>query len=111
MLAWKDQWQGNILRTSFPKLFSYVKKQNMSLQQMLHADFASLFHLPLSEPAFHQYTQLQDMLQTLSISTNGHISGALKNTQWQKLTIRYNWSYESTPCLWLALEIFMPNET
>jgi hypothetical protein len=73
LLAWKDHWQGHSLQVTFPELFSFVKKQDMILQMLMQADLPSLFCLPLSEIAYQQSTQLQEMLQRLSITTSSDV--------------------------------------
>jgi hypothetical protein len=51
----------------FPRLYSFVKNKNISVMDSLAAqNLDELFHLPLSEEAFLELQQLQDMLVNLS---------------------------------------------
>jgi hypothetical protein len=96
------------VQLSFPELYSFIKKQNLSLQEMMQANVTDLFHLPLSEQSYDQLTQLQDILQTLNISENtdqstyiwgtGHYSAAKAYKQMighTNLHSAYGWLWKS----------------
>jgi len=56
---WHDLWGDVILAQSFPELYSFAKKKNITLaegtsQLPLH----TLFHLPMSTQAHYQMLQL-----------------------------------------------------
>ena len=64
-LFWKDQWLNRIPSNTFTELFSFTKKENLSVTQakdMLNLE--DLFHLPMSEEAF---TQLQILKADLDL--------------------------------------------
>jgi hypothetical protein len=65
-LAWQDQWNGRILKFSFPELYSFIKNQNLTLEQTLQSNLGDLFHLPLSQQAYDQF--LTDELQSIITS-------------------------------------------
>lgn len=55
---WLDSWNG-FSRTSMPELFSFVKNRHITVQQVCQSTHLhDIFHLPLSEEAFEQFTQL-----------------------------------------------------
>jgi hypothetical protein len=61
---WHDLWGDVILAQSFPELYSFAKKKNITLaegtsQLPLH----TLFHLPMSTQAHSQMLQLQILIE------------------------------------------------
>jgi hypothetical protein len=68
-LLWSDLWNDAIPELNFPELYSFAKKKQISVQEAKNTvDLPNLFHLPLSEEAFAQLSQLQDLLDSIQIS-------------------------------------------
>jgi len=63
-LLWEDCWQGPPWKLSFPELYSYAKKPNISLAAAVSVFPSSdLFSLPMSAEAFDQFQHVQNSLQ------------------------------------------------
>jgi hypothetical protein len=67
-LFWSDNWvlvgDSKPMRSRFPRLFSYALDENIVASQVFNAEnLTSLFHLPLSRPAFVELGNLQDLLR------------------------------------------------
>ena len=59
ILFWHDLWNGTLLKLEYPKLYTFVIKSEITLQQVMETEeLHSMFHLPLSEQAFAQYQEL-----------------------------------------------------
>jgi hypothetical protein len=59
ILFWNDIWNGRVLKFTYPELFSFATKENVTLKEVLASvSFQSNFQLPLSEEAFHQFRDL-----------------------------------------------------
>lgn len=72
---WQDLWNGSICAQDYPKLFSFAKKANLSLQEVWSApNFIELFHLPLSEQAYEQMQQLYQVLQDVDLEIEGFMA-------------------------------------
>ena len=70
-LFWDDCWAGQPLKQTFPELFSFAKKAEISLKNTLaESQFYRLFNLPLSIQAFDQLQELQELLHSLNPSSN-----------------------------------------
>jgi hypothetical protein len=67
-LAWQDQWDGRVLKFTFPELYSFINDQNLTLEQTLQSNLADLFHLPLSQQAYEQFLILHDDLHSIITS-------------------------------------------
>jgi hypothetical protein len=66
-MKWTLEWCYH--RINFFELYSFAKKKQISIQESKNiVDLPSLFHLPLSEEAFAQLAQLQDLLDSIQIS-------------------------------------------
>jgi hypothetical protein len=66
---WDDQWSQNIPRQKFPELFSFVKNTNLFVKEAKELyQFASFFHLPISEQAYDQYLELQVVWEQIALS-------------------------------------------
>ena len=60
VLFWKDFWVGNeLLADKFPRMYSYVDQQDVSVQAFLNSEHSSTFSLPLSEQAYEEFQLLQ----------------------------------------------------
>ena len=70
-LLWEDCWQGPPWKLSFPELYSYAKKPNISLAAAVSVFPSSdLFSLPMSAEAFDQFQHVQNSLQNFQISAD-----------------------------------------
>jgi hypothetical protein len=71
---WDDLWNGRIPKLHFPELYSFTRAKSITLQKArflphLH----TIFHIPLSDEAFPQFLQLQNLLANLtSTDENDH---------------------------------------
>jgi len=69
-----DCWHGQPLRLTFPELFSFAKKPNISLKNAISVSPASsLFNLPLSVEAFGQFQQIESIIQDFRPSVEADI--------------------------------------
>lgn len=67
-LFWLDAWNGFSLCNNMPELFSFVKNKYSAVQQVCpSAELHDIFHLPLSEEAFIQFTELSYLVQSLQL--------------------------------------------
>jgi len=63
---WEDLWSDEIMATKFPVLFSFVRNNNSSVQELLNVDdLDSILHLPLSSQAMEELLILQQELVTI----------------------------------------------
>jgi hypothetical protein len=71
---WDDQWSQNIPRQKFLELFSFVKNTKLSIKEAKEQDqFASFFHLLISEQAYEQYLELQVAWEQIALNnTHDH---------------------------------------
>jgi len=52
----------------FPECYSFAKNLNISLAEAKnHSDISALFHLPVSQAAFNQMSQLQVLMQNTQV--------------------------------------------
>lgn len=66
---WTDLWLDTVLATNYSKLFSFAKNKTITVSMAKATDsLHELFHLPLSEEAFAQFTHLQVILQNLQLT-------------------------------------------
>jgi hypothetical protein len=66
MLFWSNLWNGNILESKFPRLYSFARNKNISVAIFLSNNmFEAQFHLPLSEQAFQEFQSLQVLIEAL----------------------------------------------
>lgn len=64
---WGDLWSDDVLARRFPRLFSFAKDENASVNAVMSAeDLDSLFYLPLSQEAFEEMEMLSAVLSTQS---------------------------------------------
>uniref|UniRef100_A0A0A9U841 Uncharacterized protein n=1 Tax=Arundo donax TaxID=35708 RepID=A0A0A9U841_ARUDO len=60
ILLWQDVCNGSYLKEELPRLFSFVRNDNISLQQFLHNPTPhDNFHVPLSMQALEELQVLQ----------------------------------------------------
>jgi hypothetical protein len=75
IIFWSDKWKFHDslvpLSERFPRLFSYVLDQHMSVADYFEAvDRINLFYLPLSTEAFHEFQQLEMLLHSNQLSAD-----------------------------------------
>jgi hypothetical protein len=65
-LFWFDSWQGNLLHSQFPRLFSYSIDQNLSVREFLDTeDRTLLFQLSMSPQAFEEFQEVELSLRNV----------------------------------------------
>ena len=73
-MFWKDLWLDLEPAQSYPRAYSFAKKEDISVQEFLSSgDLATLFHLPLSPQAMDELRDLQ--LATRHISMTNTTDG------------------------------------
>ena len=69
VLFWKDMWREEILAEAYPHALSYVKNEDLSVQQFLGiTTLQEAFHLPLSPQAHAEMRQLQFQVSEVQLS-------------------------------------------
>jgi len=72
VLFWLDVWNDNLLPEKFPRLFTFAKNQKNYVPAFLEpSDLAEHFHLPLSDQAFHEFQELQELVQGIQLNDEG----------------------------------------
>ena len=70
-LFWEDCWSGQPLKQTYPELFLFAKKTEISLKDVLaESQIYGFFYLPLSTQAFDQFHELQEILHSLNPSSD-----------------------------------------
>jgi len=68
VLFWLDVWNDLFLQEKLPRLFTLAKNQKISVADFFATtNLASHFHLPLSEQAYEEYQELQEIIQSIQI--------------------------------------------
>jgi len=70
---WNDVWNGTLPKCIYPELFSFTMNKSLSLQKAksLGPQFRRIFrHIPLSDDAFVQYEEFQNIISNL-LSSDG----------------------------------------
>jgi hypothetical protein len=68
---WSDLWNDKVPMIAYPELYSFTKSKNAILAEAITSDnILNLFHLPLSQQAFGQLSQLQQDLQQITLNDN-----------------------------------------
>ena len=62
VLFWKDKWNLGVLQLQFPQLFSFVRKENISVGRFLTQTAEQNFQVPLSIEASEQLQELADLI-------------------------------------------------
>jgi hypothetical protein len=66
ILLWHDLWNGQVLKLTYPQLYSFAKADMISLKSILVLDnIQNHFHLPLSEEVYEQFCDLNVLLLSL----------------------------------------------
>lgn len=66
---WLDVWDNHFLSVQWPQLFYFVRNQNITVQQISNnSSVQELFYLPLSEEAFQQFQEYNDLIDGLQLS-------------------------------------------
>jgi hypothetical protein len=74
-LLLSDVWNNTHLATEFPRLFSYARNRNCTLQQYLAStDVQEMFHTPLSVEAVEEYNLFQSKIHSLVSGMHGNDS-------------------------------------
>lgn len=67
-LFWKDRWMNQTLQIDFPECFSFAKNKAISVNKAFNLQsFFDLFNLPLSETAFSQAEQIQQLMGSVAL--------------------------------------------
>jgi hypothetical protein len=65
---WLDVWDSHLLSHHFPHLFSFVRDQKLTVQQVAQtSNVLDLFYLPLSDEAYQQFQELLQLLNDLHL--------------------------------------------
>jgi hypothetical protein len=68
-LFWSDSWKNQLLDSSFPRLFSFVRDKLQSVKEFLEKDSVmDNFHLPLSIEAHQEFQQMMDFISDVAIN-------------------------------------------
>jgi len=71
---WDDLWLNSVPKIQYPELFSFAKKPHITVRGAIDAFGPSaLFHLPLSDAAYLQLTDLAGKLNSLQINSEADI--------------------------------------
>ena len=71
---WDDLWMNIVPKFHYPELYSFVKQPQISVRKAFDAEGPNvLFHLPSSEIALQQLTDLAEKLNSLQISNESDI--------------------------------------
>lgn len=70
-LFWHDSWHIQSLATSAPELFSFAKNKMITVHKAFNQEaFSDLFQLPLSQPAFIQMQEIQQIMENMPLSND-----------------------------------------
>jgi hypothetical protein len=73
-MFWKDMWNERVLCHQFSQLFSFSRKEDVTVKTMLLMNnMQEHFHLHLSEEAYDKFCDLTVFLQLIQL--NGNIDG------------------------------------
>jgi hypothetical protein len=68
---WTDLWQSSCLQQKFPHLLSFSKCNNGTISEIVNYEFLEdLFHLPLSQQAFLELNQFEEICNQTVIKIN-----------------------------------------
>lgn len=66
---WFDQWDNRIPEVAFPKLFSFVMNNDITMRQAKEVEYTQdMFHTPMLKTTYEQYQILIESLQRQQIS-------------------------------------------
>jgi hypothetical protein len=72
-LFWTDLWSDNCLHLKFPHLITFAKRTDISVNKVMQMEFLQdLFHLPLSQQAFAEFEQLENLCDPTQFQTLSH---------------------------------------
>lgn len=81
---WIDVWNGRLLSSQFPELFSFAKDQHISIQSFSSLSVLDatdeLFHLPLSSQAYAQFQQLRSILANVTLHAGNDVWSYIWNS-------------------------------
>jgi len=70
-LFWHDAWHQQPLVDSSPELFSFALNKKISIKRAFEQDeLSSLFYLPLSQTAFLQLQNVQQIMESIVLSND-----------------------------------------
>jgi hypothetical protein len=73
-LFWKDVWLDQVNAEAFPRAFSFVKDEDVSVHQFLSASrLADSFHLPISPEAMEEVRSIQRKSSHIQLSDDHDI--------------------------------------
>lgn len=73
---WSDIWKDTIPTLAFPELFSFTSNKSITVAEAKTLDsLQSIFHLPLSEQAYHQFLCLQQLLENVQPTKDKDVWG------------------------------------
>jgi hypothetical protein len=68
-LFWSDSWKNQLLDSSFPRLFSFVRDKLQSVKEFLEKDSVlDNFHLPLSIEAHQEFQQMMEFISDVALN-------------------------------------------
>jgi hypothetical protein len=69
---WTGLWKPSCLQQTFPHLLSFAKKTNAAISEIVSTEFIEdLFHLPLSQQAFLELDQFEEVCNQAVLKING----------------------------------------
>lgn len=69
VLFWEDLWLGSVISASFPRLYSFARDKQASVNEIMSLpSLADGLHLPLSEEAFQEYNDLMILLTDINLN-------------------------------------------
>ena len=69
VLFWKDFWNDSITFSErFPRLYSYARDSDISVNEFAGNDIRTCFALPLSQEAFQEYQEVEAIMSEVHIS-------------------------------------------
>lgn len=109
---WEDLWSNEILAQHFPRLFSFARNGNISMNEVMSAkNLDNIFILPVLQEAFEELQAIRDHLLICrplikKVRMSGHINGATQHTCQTKF-YKLVFKLASTSNLFLVVEIQM----
>jgi hypothetical protein len=107
VLFWLDVWNGHLLQNKLPRLFTFAKNQKISMASFLEeVDMTEHFYLPLSEQAYQEFQELQQLVQDTQVRNEDndqwhYIWGSHKYTSKSFYNHLYRNIQPPQPFLWI----------
>jgi len=111
---WDDLWANEILSSKYPRIHSFAKDHNISVQKIMQIDdISEIFNLPLSDQALSELMDLQNDVQQINFdgssedawtfiwgnsqyTSNRFYKLAFRNSQTPQ-TFKWLWKSKCTP--------------